>query len=425
MPNHLSLDTGQPDSGLDVAFFVRKFPKLSESFILNQATGLIDQGCDVTIVSLERPDETKTHELIDKYDLYERTVYVDPPASYPEGGHTLVQSIGKLAARHPRELPAALRELKIGTQLPKRLASLVTLLDAGKFDIHHVHFGTMLRYWRFLARVDPGTPLVATFYGADVSKEVHPDRYDYYEGTWEDLDLAQGITYHILSRMLMLGCPESLTEKHPIGIRTSRFDAPPTPIEPDAPLRLLSVCRLVEKKGIRYAVEAVADCLERGIDIEYVIGGGGPLEEELKAQMHRLGISDAVSLLGWQTQSEVRDLLSDAHIFVQPSVTTPDGDMEGQSLVLQEAQAMSTPVVSTYHNGIPEGVTEAETGLLVPERDVESLSEAIEQFARNPGRVAEFGDRGSEFVQREFDNADLCRQQIDIYERLLSGGHGQ
>jgi len=126
-------------------------------------------------------------------------------------------------------------------------------------------------------------------------------------------------------------------------------------------------------------------------------------------------------LLGWQTQSEIRSLLLGSDVFVLPSVTASDGDMEGQALVLQEAQAMGLPVISTYHDGIPEGVAHRETGLLVPERDSDALTNAINRFATQPSLVKSYGEQARAHVEASFDNEKLLSRQEEIYEGVRTG----
>lgn len=184
-------------------------------------------------------------------------------------------------------------------------------------------------------------------------------------------------------------------------------------------MKIITIARLVEKKGIEYAIKAIAKVAENHPNIIYNIAGDGPLRESLEKLILDLKISDNVKLLGWMTQEQVRQLYVDSHIFVLPSVTAATGDREGQALVLQEAQAMGLPVVSTLHNGIPEGVLEGKSGFLVPERDVDALAEKIGYLVENPEIWTQMGQHGRKFVEERYDIKQLNKQLVEMYEKLL------
>jgi colanic acid/amylovoran biosynthesis glycosyltransferase len=130
-------------------------------------------------------------------------------------------------------------------------------------------------------------------------------------------------------------------------------------------------------------------------------------------------MNDTIRLLGPMSEEAVQTLLNEAHIFVLASVTARDGDREGQALVLQEAQASGLPVVATRHNGIPEGVVEGSSALLVPERDEAALADAIEQLVVHPDRWQEMGRRGRSFVAERFEIGALNQRLLEIYGEAI------
>jgi colanic acid/amylovoran biosynthesis glycosyltransferase len=408
---------------MNIAFYIHQFPSLSETFILNQVTGLLDRGHDVTVFANRTSDDPVKHDIVEEYALQERTEVVDFPDSVGDGIKTTARSIPRLL-QHPSTLGEARRTIRKGRLAPAYLSSLRKYVNHNQqFDIHHAHFGTIGRQWEFLSRQSE-VPFVTTFYGFDVSRYVHPDNYDIYQRFWDAPDLCLGLTHHIRSKMLLLGCPERKAMKHPIGIDPDRFEAEVKPQASGGPLRIVSVARLTEKKGIGYALDAIAQCQDDGIDIRYRIAGDGELRDALERQVRQYGIGDAVTFCGWATQSEVLELLSWGDLFLLPSVTARDGDMEGQALVLQEAQAKGLPVISTYHDGIPEGVDESHTAELVPERDIKGLKQAISHFT-DPNRLRSYSRKAQQFVRERFDNKDLLDRQEAIYEHLVAGGDGR
>jgi colanic acid/amylovoran biosynthesis glycosyltransferase len=120
------------------------------------------------------------------------------------------------------------------------------------------------------------------------------------------------------------------------------------------------------------------------------------------------------------TQDEVRELYADSHIFILSSVTAANGDREGQGLVLQEAQAMGLPVLSTLHNGIPDGVLDGESGFLVPEKDADALAEKLTYLIENPENWPEMGLAGRKFVEERYDINKLNDRLVKIYEQILN-----
>ena len=151
------------------------------------------------------------------------------------------------------------------------------------------------------------------------------------------------------------------------------------------------------------------------------IAGEGFLRNELEKLAEDLHIKRYVKFLGAVEQKEVLKLYQQAHIFVLPSVTASNGDKEGQALVIQEAQAMGLPIVSTLHNGIPEGVLDGKSGFLVPERDVDALTEKLEYLIEHPEIWPDIGQYGRKFVEERYDIHKLNQRLVEIYQNLIEG----
>jgi colanic acid/amylovoran biosynthesis glycosyltransferase len=176
----------------------------------------------------------------------------------------------------------------------------------------------------------------------------------------------------------------------------------------------------VEKKGHEYAIRAVARVARQGRALRFDIAGDGPRRAGLEALIRDLGMTGTIHLLGAQSEDAVQKLLGEAHVFVLASVTARDGDREGQALVLQEAQAAGLPVVATRHNGIPEGVVEGSSALLVPERDEVALAEAIGQVVEHPERWEAMGRSGRAFVAERYEIGTLNDRLVELYEEAIA-----
>jgi glycosyltransferase involved in cell wall biosynthesis len=186
----------------------------------------------------------------------------------------------------------------------------------------------------------------------------------------------------------------------------------PTPPEPLGELRMVTAARLVEKKGHTHLIEAMAMAAREGVSLQLDLIGDGPLQKALMAQAEKAGLSKSVRFLGTLPHSRILDALQkgDYQAAVLPSITAQDGDREGIPAFLMEAMAAGVPVISTDNGGISELVTSG-TGLLVQERDLRGLADAMVHLARTPGLRAALGREARSRIATTF-NVFQCAQQL-------------
>ena len=204
-----------------------------------------------------------------------------------------------------------------------------------------------------------------------------------------------------------------------MGINCDKFQfRTPRPI--GGKLKLISVARLTEKKGLEFAIKAVALLAKKGTKkIGYKIIGDGELMKPLQALIEKYNLEKNVELLGWQNQDRVIEILKESDIFLAPSITATDGDMEGIPMVLMEAMAMGIPVISTYHSGIPELIKDGETGLLTPEKDPDSLAEKIEVLQVHQDILNKITLNARKFVELEFNVERQNDKLVKIYNNFV------
>ncbi|MCX7025033.1 MAG: glycosyltransferase [Spirochaetes bacterium] len=405
---------------MNVAMIVNGFPELSEKFLVNQVTGLIDAGIDLDVYAAVRPSKGPTHALADRYGLGDRTIYADVPRSIRK---RVLGAPALFATCFAMDPSSALRALSGRYATASRNLKTLHFLKAfgdRRYDIVHCHFGPNGLTGAFLKDAGRAARLVVSFHGSDINS--YPRRYGkaVYRTLYERADLVTANTAFTASKVAANGCPGSRIEVLPVGLRMEEH--PETPFASRSPLRILTVGRLVEKKGHRYVIEAIARLRKDFPGIEYVMAGDGPERGRLEALASELGVSGAVRFLGSRNDREVAALYGEASVFVLASVTAADGDMEGQGLVLQEAQASGLPVVSTLHNGIPDGVRDGETGFLVPERDSAALAFRIGELLGNPILRERMGHSGRAFVSAVYDTPILTRCLVGLYDRIISRG---
>ena len=188
---------------------------------------------------------------------------------------------------------------------------------------------------------------------------------------------------------------------------------------PDQATRLLTVARLVEKKGLEYAIDAVGDLVKQGIDLSYDIVGSGPLHAPLDAKIKSLGLENHIRLCGAKTHEEIIQHLNDSDIFLAPSVTAANGDQDAPVNTLKEAMLVGLPVIATNHGGIPELVEHQISGLLSPERDSQALAANIRQLIDTPDNWSAYGKAGREKVEQNFDINALNNDLINLYKDVI------
>jgi len=281
----------------------------------------------------------------------------------------------------------------------------------------HAHFGLLGVRTLFLKeKLD--IPLITSFYGVDASRQARDPRYRkgfktlFEEG---DLFLAEGSA--MKRRLIDLGCSPGKIRLQHLGVDVKRFDYVErrSPVKNSA-VRVLFCGRFVEKKGLLDALKAVKIALEEGTPIELRIVGDGPLREEVDGYIDENFLSARVEVLGMLDHRSYRRELLKAHVLLQPSKTSTDGDTEGGApTVLLEAQATGRPVISTTHADIPEYVRHGESGVLVEEGDTQNLARALQSLARDPDRRRDMGMLGRLHVLENYNISTEARKLEQIY----------
>ena len=407
---------------MKIAFIVDSFPSLSETFILNQITGLIDLGHHIEIYSGSRPADSKFHPEVQEYKLLDQTTY------YNEIPDVYLQRLWGAA----RMLPSCLRTNFLATvnslnfvkqrrdALSMRLIyQIKNFIDKAPFDVIYCHFGPNGIKGTLLKRLGVKGRLITTFHGYDLSSYLSERKFNIYDDLFKYGDLFLPISVFWQKKLITMGCPYDKIKVHHMGIDMNKFKFIPRKYTHDEPIRLLTVARLVEKKGISFSISAVANILSKHKNIEYVIVGDGPLRNELTNQIHQLGATEQVKLMGWQSGDATRSILEKAHIMILHSIVSKTGDMEGIPVSLMEAMAMGLPVISTWHSGIPELIEDGNSGFLIKEKDISDLTNKIITMIKNPSIWQDFGAAGRKVVERDFNIKKLNRDFINACESIL------
>lgn len=391
-----------------MAIVLKGYPRLSETFIAQEILGLKQLGLDICLVSLRLPTDEKEHPVHREIDMV--------PNYLPEYLYTdplRVLRSWRIARKLPGYEAARAAFLKDWRRDPtpnrgRRFGQALVLAaempeDVGAIYVHFLHTpGSVARYaGRML-----GLPFAVSAHAKDIW--TIPD--------WEKrekladcafLVTCTGANAHHLEALAPDPSRVSLVYH---GLDLSRFPQPDVEVSRTEardgsdlgdPVRLLTVGRLVDKKGYRGLFDALA-LLPAGLAFTLDIVGGGPLKGELKRKAELLGLSDRIRFLGSMAQAEVLERYRAADIFALNCRISDDGDRDGLPNVLMEAQSQSLACVSTKVSAIPELLMDGETGLLVPPNDPAGLAGALERAIRDPALRRRLGEAGRARVAGSF-----------------------
>jgi len=289
-------------------------------------------------------------------------------------------------------------------------------------DLIHAHFGwsgIRLLLLKQMLRV----PLVVTFGGRDVGLQMQlPDFDRLYRALLGACDGIVCVSADLRDKLAEAGVDPARIRVVHRGTDLHDFAFVDRSGRPEgAPVRALMVGRIVEKKGHRYAVDAVAGLAREGREVRLVVVGEGEAYHDLRRLRRRLGLGDRVEFAGSTDHAGVRRHMAEADLLVHCSHTPESGDVEGIPNVVVEAQATGLPVVATRHGGIAEAVRHGETGLLVPERDAEALRAAIGHLAADRAERLAMGVRARRFVTEELDLERQVEAHRALYAEVVEG----
>ena len=390
-----------------VVYMVSRFPRTSETFIVRELDTLARRGeFDVELRSLFRSPDTTVHEIASKWVDRVRRPRVAAalsgifwalrrrPFVLASAAATVIWEY----ARRPRILVRALVTFALGCAHASELAE-------HERNTHvHAHYATYPALAAWICHRLTGIGYSFTVHAHDLYLDQSMLRR-------KIADACFVITISEFNRALLEDLNERETPIEVIhcGIDIARYIYRPRVIPAEGPVRALCVASLQEYKGHRFLFQALA---VGGPNVERLrldLIGEGPLEDELRRIASSLGIADRVRFLGSRDETYVLRALSEADLFVLPSVVAHNGQMEGLPVALMEALACGLPTVSTTISGIPEIVIDGVTGYLTQPGDVSGLHDALDEIIADTAAAAKRASAGRELVEREFVINDSMR----------------
>lgn len=388
--------SAQRASPLRLGYVVPEFPTQTHIFFWREAAALGELGVDVHWLSTRRPQEACPHAFA--REATARTHYAFPPRAalalrllLARPGATAA-ALGYLARLRESSAIAKLRRLG----LLLCAADLAALCRARR--IEHLHAHSCAEAAHLVA-------LTARLAGVSYSLTLHGD-LEVYGGDHESKMAAASFVSAVtadLQRQVTgrLGLGPDRVPVIRMGVDTELFAPPAERSRQPGRLHLVTVARLAECKGHRYALAALRQLVDAGGDARYTIAGDGEDRGAIEAETVRLALADRVRFTGGLAEGDVLALLRDADAFVLPSV----GIGEAAPVALMEAMATGLPVVCSIIGGVPELLEDGVEGYLVPQADAAALATALARLASDPPlrsrlgaaararAVAEFGAR--------------------------------
>ncbi len=377
-----------------VYFLTEDFPKLSETFILQQISGLIDLGYDVYIIATALNIEGQTQPIFKNKELQKKTIL----APVPKKNLKTLSRCSLFYLKKVNRLFGYKFNSKYHLYLLTQIPYLMDL-KIDKNDTLICNFGPVAIKAAAMKRFGKQFKLISVFHGHDMSAFLKSEPRNVYEDVFRMSNKILCISNFWKNKLISLSCPSDKIIVLRMGVNTDYFLPVKDPINS---IRYLSVGRLVEKKGFEYSIRAFAECFSGDKSINYNIIGSGPLYSRLSNLIHSLGVADQIKLLGGLDTAEVVKLMREATVFVVPSVTAENGDMEGLPVVLLEASSLELAIISTRHSGISEGLIDGKTGILVEERNIEQLKSAMLYLFENPMIRKQYGKNARIFIEKEF-----------------------
>ncbi len=402
---------------IKIAYLLKTFPKISETFILTEIIALERKGIEIQIFSLQRPTDSKFHPAVK--DVRSKVIYI--PSFFSKNIFTIFKAHFDLFFDNTKRYLSAIRFLaskKEGANLKEfsQAGYLAMMINGLEISHLHAHFANYPAGVAELVHIMSGTSYSITGHAKDIylsSPEVLERKMNSAEFT---------VTCTEYNKQFLENISTNGNNVHRIyhGLNMERF----CPVDSGNKLTsetiptILSIGRFREKKGFPYLIHTCKILMEQGYKINCKIVGYGPLYGEIKQLISDLGLDQVVFLVEKLVQEQVIELYSKATIFVLPCQIADDGDRDGIPNVLLEAMAMRLPVISTDISGIAELIEHMETGILVPQKDTEALVSAVKLLLDQPHLRSKLGKTGRAKVCKQFSLEKSAEKLKDLFVNL-------
>ena len=405
-------------SGVVLAYILKGYPRLSETFILNEMLLLEEQGHRLHIYAMRDPGESKVHSNVERIQA---PVHYIPDHFWRSFG-ALVGANVLLFLDRPGTWWKSFREAA-GRSIARRSSSTIKrFVQAGYLVQRHLREEPAAHIHAHFAHGPCTTAMyAAALTGTEYSftahaKDIYVQEKDFLRKKLERAGFV--VTCTGFNRQTLQEVHDG-TPIHRIyhGVDCSHFRPRPA-LTGEVP-HILSVGRLVPKKGFPVLLEALSHLSQRGVDFRCTLVGDGPQRSLLQARVDALGLASRVHFTGKLTQEELIEHYAEADCIALACQVQDDGDRDGIPNVLVEAMAMGVPIVSTHISGIPELVKDGVTGLLVEPENPLALADALGRLLCDRELAEKLSESGRLRVAEEHDSSTNTRLLGLIFDDVL------
>ena len=397
---------------------LKGYPRISETFISNEIRLLEKEGYDIYILSMRHPREPFSHQSVKK--IKANVAYL--PETILEGFPRLMRHNFLLALQKPRQYGKAVGMAFKRYLRNRNRATIKHLLQAGylvhgiltgKGIVHlHAHFAHSPSSVAMFASILSGIEFSFTAHAKDIYTS-NPAQLR------EKISMARFVVtctdYNKRSLMKIAGGNGRPISRIDHGIDIDLFSVDPEKSVPVQPYQILSVARLVPKKGLPTVYRALQSLRRRGIDFRHTLIGDGDQREEILSLIQALGLSDVCQWKGTLPHESVLEYYRKSDLFVLGCEQAANGDRDGIPNVFIESMAMGVPVVGTRISAIPELIEDGKTGCLVPPGKPETLAQAMHHLLTDLELRKEIIPAAKDRVRKDFDNRKLIQDLVRVY----------
>lgn len=410
-----------------IGYLLKGYPRLSETFILNEIFQLEQSGLQLEIFALRNPQESHVHETVKKikapvtyisdypWRFWQKflsanlRLFFSKPLTYLQSLKQAIQySLQQRDSSPFKRFVQAAFMVKVHLEKhPSNAGGGITHL--------HAHFANDPTSMAYFVQQLSSIPFSFTAH----AKDIYTQDQDFLQRKIGAAKFVITCTHYNHQLLTKLG--KDGTPIHPIyhGIDLDTFKSKPH-IQFQATPHILSVGRLVPKKGFLILLDALHILASQGLDFCCNIVGDGPQQAELQQRIDQLGLNGRVNLLGKMSQTTLRTHYETADIMALACQITEDGDRDGIPNVLVEAMAMGIPIVSTNISGIPELVEHNVTGLLAAQKDASGLAQALKNLILQPELGQELAQAGQDKIIGQFNVEANARRVSTLFHNVTN-----
>ncbi|MGH1351820.1 MAG: glycosyltransferase [Methyloligellaceae bacterium] len=383
---------------MNIHYVYQRFPELSQTFVHDQMRYLKNNGHHISLSCKKIQD--KDHKLISP-DFYDELLL--------------------LSSSNLLQMPSKLLSMSKSKRKLSDYAEQLTLNFSGQKvpDILVAHFGPNVLLGSHVKKeiqekLNLNIPLVGVFHGYDLSKYLQKHGKQVYHQYEACIDLFITISDYWKKLLLNIGIEEKRIKTIRLGVKEIDNEIPQP--KNKRLTRILSIGRMVEKKGFDDLITAFSLIKQKDDNAILEIVGDGPELSRHIALAMSLKLKDSIVFSGALSHSEVMNKMCRTDLFVLASKTADNGDMEGIPVVLMEAMACGIPVISTSHSGIPELIENEVTGLLVTENSPTELAQAISKLVNNQNFAYNLACNAKVTIRKRYNQST----QNALFEKELS-----